>query len=728
MKKQKFLIPLLLLISFTLLSISESKAQTKVLDNFENYATNGELGQHWRVFGYASKDFEVIIDTAAKAAPGGNNYLKYVYSSTESTWGGVLERLTTDAAFFPLDLSTTKAGIQFYLKGDGTNNKIRFRYYNQVDTFYAIWRSNPISLKDSSWHVVYVPFKLDVTDTYGMHLWDGNGLFSENEDDLLASQGAITRFQINIDYPDTNDTNTHRIYFDDFRAVDFMPPVGVNAIKISDYEEFTASADFQEKWQGFGYGTLDYELGRDTLAPEGYKYAQWIFQLEERTTWGVAFRNRQVIFKLPNLSNVSPEGGIQFLLKGDGTKDLLLFRFMDTEINYWGSNWISVEDTNWRMVTIPLKASATNGFRWLGNSPDYTCWDCEIGTDEQLKKSMGKLIEMRVDKRFFTTPIPPYIPDSYPAYIDTVTRSICVDGIYAVDKFPALQPKNADDFETYSDAENLKTVWNLFGTGSVDLSLSEVTKSGSQSMAIKYNGSLGYAAVRKRNIIPGLDFSSLKAGMQYWLKGDGSNNKISIRLMSGNEMWESAPFELKNTDWSHVGVKFKADTLEGFRYLGNNPDEPIWSSDIGTDEQLYGDIANIDQLRFYIREPETTNIEQTVIIDKLEGVDEFSQNIVITDVKNDRKNNLPNHYELMQNYPNPFNPTTKIKFSLKNSEFVSLKVYNMLGQEVSTILNESKKAGQYIVDFIGANLASGMYVYQLRAGSFVSARKMMLIK
>ncbi|MBU0473973.1 MAG: T9SS type A sorting domain-containing protein [Bacteroidetes bacterium] len=721
-----FLASTLVLVMFIGIS---SKAQTKVLEDFESYKTNAELGQKWRVFGYASKDFEMITDTSAKAAPGGDNYFKYVYSSAESTWGGVAERKTEDVTFFPLDLSSTKAGIQFYLKGDGTNNVIRFRYYNQVDTFYAVWRSHPISLSDSTWHVVYIPFKLDASETYGLRLWDGNGLYEENEDDLKLSQGSIVRFQILVDNPDKNDQESHRIYFDDFRAVDFMPPVGVNAIKIADFEEYIASEDYITKWQGFGYGTLDYGLARDEQAPEGYKNSVWFFQTEERTTWGVAFRSRQVLYKIPDLSTVADGGGIQFLLKGDGTKDLFLFRLMDAEVNYWGSNWISLEDTTWHLVTIPLATSGTNGFRWLGNDPNSTCWDCPIGTTEDLRASLDKLMEVRVDKRFFNNAIPPYIPEAHPVYYDTETRTISIDGMYAVDKFPALDPKNADDFENYSDTDNLKTAWNQFGTGSVALNLSEIDyKSGVKSMAITYNGSLGYTAVRKRNIIPGLDFSDLKAGMQYWLKGDGTNNMITLRLMSGNEMWESPPISLKKTDWLHTGVKFVADSSEGFRYLGNNPDEPIWSTNIGTNEQLYGDLANIDQLRFYIRDPETTNAEYTVLIDKLEGVDEFSQNTVITDIENENSHYLPIYYSLMQNYPNPFNPSTKIRYSLSNPEFVSLKVFNMLGQEITTIVNEYKNAGKYQVDFNASNLASGVYFYQLRAGSFVSAKKMLLMK
>ena len=246
-------------------------------------------------------------------------------------------------------------------------------------------------------------------------------------------------------------------------------------------------------------------------------------------------------------------------------------------------------------------------------------------------------------------------------------------------------------------------------------------------MAITYNGANGYTAVRKRNIIPGLNFSSLKGGMQYWLKGDGTDNTIIIRLMSGNEMWESAPFSLKSTDWIHVGVRFEADSVEGFRYLGNNTDVPVWSTDVGTKEQLYGDLANIDQIRFYVRNPQTTNTDYTILIDNVEGVDEFSQSTVITDVKTENEY-LPTGYNLSQNYPNPFNPTTTIQYSVQSPGHVSLKVFNLLGQEVETLVNENKNTGNYQVNFNASRLASGIYFLQMRAGSFVSVKKMVLLK
>ena len=89
---------------------------------------------------------------------------------------------------------------------------------------------------------------------------------------------------------------------------------------------------------------------------------------------------------------------------------------------------------------------------------------------------------------------------------------------------------------------------------------------------------------------------------------------------------------------------------------------------------------------------------------------------------------IPIEYALNQNYPNPFNPSTIIKYSLKNPGKVSLKVFNLLGQEVATLVNEFKNTGNYEFNFNARNLASGVYVYQLQSGAFVDVKKMVLIK
>jgi hypothetical protein len=83
---------------------------------------------------------------------------------------------------------------------------------------------------------------------------------------------------------------------------------------------------------------------------------------------------------------------------------------------------------------------------------------------------------------------------------------------------------------------------------------------------------------------------------------------------------------------------------------------------------------------------------------------------------------------LSQNYPNPFNPSTIINYQLPNTSDVKLIVYDLLGQEVRTLVNEKQNAGSYQVQFDGSNLASGVYFYKLSATEFTETKKMILIK
>ena len=89
---------------------------------------------------------------------------------------------------------------------------------------------------------------------------------------------------------------------------------------------------------------------------------------------------------------------------------------------------------------------------------------------------------------------------------------------------------------------------------------------------------------------------------------------------------------------------------------------------------------------------------------------------------------IPNEYSLSQNYPNPFNPATKINFSIPVNGLVTLKIYNVLGKEVMTLINEHKPAGNYGAEFNGANLSSGIYFFRMETGEFVDVKRMMLIK
>jgi hypothetical protein len=99
---------------------------------------------------------------------------------------------------------------------------------------------------------------------------------------------------------------------------------------------------------------------------------------------------------------------------------------------------------------------------------------------------------------------------------------------------------------------------------------------------------------------------------------------------------------------------------------------------------------------------------------------------IITDVNNTTE--LPKEFALYQNYPNPFNPRTKISWLLPVSSQVALKVYDILGNEIRTLVSEYKQAGKYETEFNAEILPSGVYFYRLQAGSFVKTKKMLLIK
>jgi hypothetical protein len=105
----------------------------------------------------------------------------------------------------------------------------------------------------------------------------------------------------------------------------------------------------------------------------------------------------------------------------------------------------------------------------------------------------------------------------------------------------------------------------------------------------------------------------------------------------------------------------------------------------------------------------------------------WSFNSSITGISN-IKSDLPVVYELYQNYPNPFNPSTVINYSIPKTSLVTIKVYDILGKEVATLVNEEKSAGNYSVQFNGGNLSSGIYFYRMHAGSFTETKKLILLK
>jgi photosystem II stability/assembly factor-like uncharacterized protein len=100
----------------------------------------------------------------------------------------------------------------------------------------------------------------------------------------------------------------------------------------------------------------------------------------------------------------------------------------------------------------------------------------------------------------------------------------------------------------------------------------------------------------------------------------------------------------------------------------------------------------------------------------------------ITSVREQVKNEIPENYALQQNYPNPFNPSTRIVYSVPQQSVVTIKVFDILGDEIATLVNENKETGTYELTWNAENLTGGVYFYQIKANSFIQTKKMVLLK
>ena len=174
------------------------------------------------------------------------------------------------------------------------------------------------------------------------------------------------------------------------------------------------------------------------------------------------------------------------------------------------------------------------------------------------------------------------------------------------------------------------------------------------------------------------------------------------------------------TELNSTGAALLYSTFIG----GNNYESP--SSilvDSGGNVYITGQTASSNY-------PITPGAYQTAYGSDQQGSNAFitKLNISAPTLAASNKSNVPGKFELMQNYPNPFNPSTIINYSVPKASMITIKVYDILGREVTALVNEEKSAGNYSVQFSGSKLSSGIYFYQLKSDNFISTKKMLLIK
>jgi hypothetical protein len=207
-----------------------------------------------------------------------------------------------------------------------------------------------------------------------------------------------------------------------------------------------------------------------------------------------------------------------------------------------------------------------------------------------------------------------------------------------------------------------------------------------------------------------------------------------LSTTDGGFTWE----EYSNNNF-HFGITDIYFPSQATGWVADNYSEILYTSNAGA---TWDSLQNYKTLPLGIKKfkfidaMRAWGINSSEILYTTDGWHTFNIIGRITSV-DDLEQQNPDEFELSQNYPNPFNPSTKIKFTIPESPLlggdgtgglVTLKVHDILGNEMTVLVNKQLPAGTYEVEFDGTELPSGIYFYQLRAGSFVETKKMLLLK
>lgn len=204
-----------------------------------------------------------------------------------------------------------------------------------------------------------------------------------------------------------------------------------------------------------------------------------------------------------------------------------------------------------------------------------------------------------------------------------------------------------------------------------------------------------------------------------WIIGTGgiilatNNGGIPVELVSFTASQSNDQIQLSwitATELNNQGFEIERKTTESWEKIGF-----VDGNGTTTEMQYYsftdnsGLVNNVYKIYYRLKQ-----------ID-FDGTYEYSNEVTI-------ELSQPDSYLLNQNYPNPFNPSTIISWQLPESKFVTLKIYDVLGNEVASLINEEKPAGNFEVEFDSNGLPSGIYLYTIQAGNFTDSRKMIILK
>jgi len=225
-------------------------------------------------------------------------------------------------------------------------------------------------------------------------------------------------------------------------------------------------------------------------------------------------------------------------------------------------------------------------------------------------------------------------------------------------------------------------------------------------------------------------------GQSYPSVSVSADGQVVFIMWTGPQLKEDGTLDTASNGAATPRTYFWRDLYFTYSVDGGNTFEPVQKfPDMANDvSETYGHAAQHIQKV----DDQTYRVHIVYLADLTTGVGPFDNvltdnpivyttyDIIVTSV--DDNSNIVKSFELEQNYPNPFNPSTNIRFTIPEKEHVTLKVFDVLGREITTLVNEVKEAGTYNIKFNAQNLPSGVYLYTLAAGKYTATKKMMLVK
>ena len=309
-------------------------------------------------------------------------------------------------------------------------------------------------------------------------------------------------------------------------------------------------------------------------------------------------------------------------------------------------------------------------------------------------------------------------------------------------------PANSDDI-AYAITTDVNGACFVTGTSrgsgtNYDYATLKYNPNGSQAWLNRYNGP-GNNVDEAHGII--MDPYGYTYVTGFSMGSGSSYDYATLRYdPSGNQLWVTrynGQANMMDKAWDIGLIK---------RNCPGNTDYPCWNFEVYVTGQSQGSGSGYDfqtvkydengTLKWSCRYSSSGNVEDVATkltlrddfgylfaagrINNNYGIIQISNRTTVFD--NDNQSSIPGEFSLAQNYPNPFNPSTVISYGLPNDANVDISVYDFLGKKVSTLVNEFQPAGSYNVTFNAANLPSGTYIYIIKAGSYVTSKKMVLMK